>query len=201
MRKNLILIFSFLSLLFSAQQDSFHYILTYESIREMPKKGPYKKGIEKIAINNEDSSYYMYIYPDKTARLFDYQNFFVYHFKINSKTDHLMSNLKMTSSVKMSGLKLAFYSAKKLKENEYLVQVFDDADMKKSTTDITVKIRETPVNLLFINADIGPHSIQLEAKLKELLDPNKTYVVESSRVDYKNGTIFNTKLKDYKKIE
>ena len=201
MKKNLILLLCFLSLHFAAQQESFDYLLLFESVREMPKKGSNKKENVQVAINTQDPSYYMYIYPDKTARLFDYKNLFVYHFNVNNKTEHLMSNLKMTKSVKMSPVETAYYSAKKINENEYLLQVFDQPEMKHSTRNITVKLKEAPADLLFIDADIGPNTIYLAAKLKEILDPEKTYMIERLGVDYKNGYIFKKSLIEYKKIE
>lgn len=201
MKKNLLLLFSFFSLLIAAQQDSFDYILSYESKREKPKEA--KKYIEnaQIAINTEDPSYFMYIYTDKTTRLFDFKNLYVYHFKGKSTAEDLMSNLKMTGSVKTTTPHTAYYSAIKIAENEYLLQVFDNAKLKKSTQNIAVKLKESPVDLLFVNADIIPHNIYLVSKLKEILDPSKKYVIESSRVDYKNGYLFVQTLKGYKKVK
>lgn len=139
--------------------------------------------------------------PIKLQDYSDFKNLYVYHFKGKSTAEDLMSNLKMTGSVKTTTPHTAYYSAIKIAENEYLLQVFDNAELKKSTQNITVKLKESPVDLLFVNADIIPHNIYLVSKLKEILDPSKKYVIESSRVDYKNGYLFVQTLKGYKKVK
>lgn len=82
------------------------------------------------------------------------------------------------------------------------MQTFEDKKFKNLINEVLLTLKESPLNFIFIDGDIiKEHKNEIVLELRSMLDPTKTYLVESERMDYKNGFIYEYRLKGFSKVD
>ena len=180
-----------------AQKYYFDYLIITESERLKPEplKFTWQKGI-----NTADNSYDLYIYENGLAVIFDSQTNMRHNFTIENKADNF--DFKHVGSLNLSAEKMLFTSAEKFTDTEYLLTDYYNKKRRRADTEIKVKLKESPANLININADIGQKKRKsLEDTLIERLPSDKYFIIEEATIDYRNGYLFHDKLKNFAKID
>jgi len=98
--------------------------------------------------------------------------------------------------------KKIFTKAKKIRDNNFLIQSYYQKNKKKSILEINFTLEEASANLLYMDGDIGDdHKKILYDTLLASLDSTKNYVIKKKVVNYKNGSISEYNLKKIEKTE
>ncbi|QFG53794.1 hypothetical protein [Chryseobacterium sp.] len=194
--KSLIIIFSvLLSLSLHAQEYRFDYIITTETQRIQPS---WFVGTGQSLINSKDNSYELLFTADGSdAVLFDSKLNLRHNFKMEKGTTGKLL-FTHVETITLPKLKTIYVGARKASENIFITCDFYNRRKKRSATEVTVKVKEAPANLLSISADVGLDKRKaLADALLPLLDKGKNYIVESATIDYKGGYLFTEKLLNY----
>lgn len=186
---------------FNAQNYSFDYILTIESDRIQPD--PTFPVESQIGINSKNPDYQFFIGKDGLGTISDNKTIQYHKIAIIKKQDtgkfvfnHLKSRPYTCKKNKY------YYKSKKVAENKYLVQTFEDKKFKNLINEVLITLKESPLNFIFIDGDIiKEHKNEIVVELRSMLDPTKTYLVESERMDYKNGFIYEYRLINFSKVD
>jgi len=145
----------------------------------------------------------MYLYNNNKAKLFDHKNGKV--IKFNHKIEFKKNIYEFISSGKLTPndeLYVDHIIVEKIVENKYLIQCFPTRENKKSNLELTVKLKPCNTDLIrfyFLDLSNNIHK-NLIASLKEKLDGNYNFIIESYKTDYKNGFKINNAIKKIEKV-
>lgn len=201
LKKILPLLFLMICFQLYAQNYSFDYILTIESDRIQPN--PTSPVESQIGINSKNPDYQFFIGKDGLGTISDNKTIQYHKIAIIKKQDtgkfvfnHLKSRPYTYKKNKY------YYKSKKVAENKYVVQTFEDKKFKNLINEVLLTLKESPLNFIFIDGDIiKEHKNEIVLELRSMLDSTKTYLVESERMDYKNGFIYEYRLKGFSKVD
>lgn len=200
MKKLTVLLMLLISLVFEAQTYIFDHLITYESTRIQPNASePYPY---QVAINSKNKDYILQIGQQGLGNILDFKTNENHQVSIikPEKGNVVFSYLK-TSKIKKDE-KIFYYHSKINKSGEYVIQSFEDKKMRKLKNEVVVKVKEFPLNLLMIYGDISDQQhIEINQQLQNLLNPTKSYLIESEIMDYKNGYIFQYIYKNSQKFD
>ena len=153
-------------------------------------------------INSENSNYCMYEYNNE-GKLFNYGSDEVT--KFNHKIESGKSAYTFISSQKLTPnneLDIDHTIVEKIGENKYSIKCFSKLDNKKASLEITAKLKSQDKDLIrFYFSDLSEsvHK-KLIASLKEKLNGNYNFMIESYKIDYKNGFKISNSIKNVEKI-
>lgn len=198
MRKNLLIIFSFLSVLYYTQKFNFDYLLTYDCTMkntDFSKNEPYQ-----IAVNSSNPDYVLYIWKYGNGMILNYKTDESYAISISALQDGKMDFQYLSRYKKEEKKEPIYYISKLNKSGDYIFQVFKNKKMRKVTSEVILKMQESPFNLLFIATDNKYQNRKFMLKqLQSSLDPKKNYIIENGIINYDNGYSFNFKFKKSEK--
>ena len=185
----------------NAQTYSFDYILTIENERIQPN--PSTPVESQIGINSKNPDYRFFIGKDGLGTISDNkttQNHKIAIIKKQETGKFVFNHLK--SRPYPFKKNKYYYKSKKVAENKYIVQTFEDRKLKNLINEVLITLKESPLNFIFIDGDlIQEDKNEIVLQLRPILDPTKTYVVESERMDYKNGFIYEYRLKSFSIVD
>ena len=183
-----ILVFVFYALS-NAQTYTFDYILKYESTTKTPKFPV--KHIYHIAINSANPDYFFIFSSSGNGVLKNLKKNEKYYFSIK-EIDDGNYELKYLETHKQSKNKKSYHYNAQLNENsEFKFQTFTNKRKGKISSDVVMKLKESPYNFLFVEGD---HIYQEEevflTELQSSLDSTKSYIMESIKINHSDGYIF-----------
>ena len=199
MKKNLILLLILLSCFTYAQKYSFDFEI---SIEERDLKGKQQSINQRILFNSKNSNYRMFINENGFAELSDDKK--QKHIKLKIDIDRQTNEKTVTyvGSRIYTVQKNIFTKAKKIRDNNFLIQSYYQKNKKKSILEINFTLEEASANLLYMDGDIGDdHKKILYDTLLASLDSTKNYVIKKKVVNYKHGSISEYNLKKIEKTE
>ncbi|MGE8512363.1 MAG: hypothetical protein ACN6N7_06620 [Chryseobacterium culicis] len=145
----------------------------------------------------------MYKYNDDISKLYDYENNEV--IMLNHKTDPNKNIYNFISSQKLTSQNRFITDdiiVEKIGENKYLIQysrIFENINRKIK---LTIKLKPWDKDLIrFYYSDLGDDiDKMLLSSLKEKLNGNYDFIIESYTIDYKNGFKVTNSIKNVEKI-
>jgi len=157
----------------------------------------------QFLINSENPKYIMYKYNDDISKLYDYENNEV--IMLNHKTDPNKNIYNFVSSQKLTSQNRFITDdiiVEKIGENKYLIQYSRIFENINSKIKLTIKLKPWDKDLIrFYYSDLGDDiDKMLLSSLKEKLNGNYDFIIESYTIDYKNGFKVTNSIKNVEKI-
>lgn len=157
----------------------------------------------QFLISSENQNHIMYQYQNKTAKIFDNEN--NKFIELHHKTEFDKNIYQFISSQKLTGSHFIIdnITVEKIGENKYLIKCFRSFENIKQVIKITVKLKPWDKDLIrFYYSDLGGDvDKRLISSLKEKLNGNYHYIIESHTIDYKNGFKMTNSIKEIEKIK
>lgn len=165
-----------------------------------------KKNNTKISylLNSKNPNYIIYLYPNKNGQLSDHEKNIVrgfnYSTDINNKTTYQF--FQHRSFRPADERKINHIIVEKIAENKYSIKCYPKKRNKTPNLELEVYLKPFGEDIIrFYYLDLSKNiQEKLTRSLKEKLDGNYNYVIESYTVDYKNGAISNNSLEKIEKI-
>jgi len=188
--KTITLIVLLIGLSIHAQSYTFDYSL---KVRGINPKGATKITTGQYVLNSDNPNYEMHIRQDKTGVLIDkidsgkYMMYDFLHSKISNKD---FFNFYPSREISYSDNKLIDHiDVEKIEENKYFIKCYPMKKSQRTNLEIIVNLKPIDKDLLrFYYLDLSDSIRQkLIASLKEKLDGNYNYFIESFSTNYRNG--------------
>jgi len=198
--KNTISIFIlFYAISLSAQTYNFDYKLKIRNVN--PKTA--KVYTVQYILNSENSNYDIYVYGDKGTLLDSERNItreFNYSIDVNNRVTYQF--FQHTPFRPTDERKINHIIVEKIGENQYSIKCFPTKKSKTPNLEIEVQLKAYNGDFIrFYYLDLSKNiHMKLTNSLKEALNSNFNYVIESYTVDYKNGAVRNNSLEKIEKI-
>lgn len=207
MKKNLLLIFCFISCLVFSQEYHFDY-KCYDN--ETQIEGSYKENRRTNIIyfnsQNKDLMAYDYYFSQQPLRsflLYNYETNNLFSYSINQKSEFLSLNLINSFPIKVyqDEIKIVRVDVEEVSENTWMIKAFPSQKSKKSKLELKVVLGKSdfPIpRIRFMDLSPNIHKKIYDALLSKLDSPN--YRIVSVITDYKNGVIMNDDFSRCEKI-
>ncbi|RKT01646.1 hypothetical protein [Chryseobacterium defluvii] len=203
MRKNLFVLFCFISIICYSQDYHFDYFIVRESTRIKPNKIEWtdhlfydsKSGVALLLMTH-NKKMRAYIYEQSKDRR--------HSFKVNQKKDLLSFEYTHTNNFGnekkiRDAYKNDEFKITKVDSLHYEIIVFKDKKMKSKRITIMVGLEKSDFNYLNINADYG-RCEEVENELAQLLGTDK-YMIKETHLEYSGGYIFDKSIVKTQKID
>ncbi|MCI3937453.1 hypothetical protein MQX03_09580 [Chryseobacterium aahli] len=191
MKNRIIITFILLiALSIHAQSYTFDYDL---KIRCVNPKGKPKISTGQYILNSDNPNYKMHIRQDKTGVLIDKidsEKYIMYDFLHSKISNKNFFNFYPSREISYSDNKLIDHiDVEKIGENKYFIKCYPTKKSKHTNLEIIVNLKPIDKDLLrFYYLDLGDSIRQkLIDSLKEKLEGNYNYLIESFSTNYRNG--------------
>ncbi|WP_126653127.1 hypothetical protein [Chryseobacterium aureum] len=194
-----IIYFLFLLISFSLNAQS-HYIFDYKFLIKSNLSTIDKS---QFLINSENPNYVMYQYHDKAAKIFDHENNEV--IVLNHNTEFNRNIYKFISSQKFNPQNRFIADDIIIEEkgdHQYLIEWYQAIENRKTKIKLTVKLKPWDKDLIrfyFSDLDDGLNKRLVES-LKEKLNGNYNFIIESYTINYGKGYRFSHSIENLEEI-
>lgn len=183
----------------NAQTYTFDYNLKIRNINTKTAK----VYTTQYILSSENSNYSIYIHDDK-GTLFDSERNIIREFNYSKDVNNRVTYqfFRHTPFRPTDEIKINHIIVEKIGENQYSIKCY--STKKNKSPNLELKVQLKPYNSDFIKFYCLDFSKNIHTKLtnslKETLNGNFNYIIESYTVDYKNGAVNNNSLEKIEKI-
>ena len=188
----------------NAQSYTFDYNL---KIRNINPKGATKITTGQFILNSDTPTYEMYIRQDNGGVLIDKidNEKYILHDFLHSKISNKdFFNFYPSREINYSdNMLIDHIDVEKIAENKYFIKCYPTKKTKRTNLEIIVNLKPIDKDLLrFYYLDLGDSIRQkLIASLKEKLEGNYNYFIESFSTNYRNGNKTESYIDNIEKID